>query len=115
MVVVMNREATEADIERVAERVRDVGGEAFVSRGTVHTIIGLVGDTSIFRASNWTTSRRRPSDPRRQAVQDGRALAPPEPTVVSVGPTSSDERRRSRSSPVRAPSSEEQAFEACRA
>jgi hypothetical protein len=50
MVVVMNRDATDADIERVAERVREVGGEAFVSRGTVHTIIGLVGDTSIFRA-----------------------------------------------------------------
>lgn len=49
MVVVMKRDATDADIERVAEKVRDVGGEAFVSRGTVHTIIGLVGDTAIFR------------------------------------------------------------------
>ncbi|HYX80457.1 MAG TPA: 3-deoxy-7-phosphoheptulonate synthase, partial [Actinomycetota bacterium] len=40
MVVVMKRDATEADIEAVAERVRALGGEAFVSRGTVHTIIG---------------------------------------------------------------------------
>ena len=50
MVVVMTREATEAEIEAVAERVRAAGGEAFVSRGTVHTIIGLVGDTERFQA-----------------------------------------------------------------
>jgi len=48
MVVVMKREATEADVERVSKRVREAGGEAFVSRGTVHTIIGLVGDTGTF-------------------------------------------------------------------
>ena len=48
MVVVMKRDATEADIDRVSEKVRDAGGEAFVSRGTVHTIIGLVGDTASF-------------------------------------------------------------------
>jgi len=48
MVVVMKREATQADIERVSEKVRDAGGEAFVSRGAVHTIIGLVGDTASF-------------------------------------------------------------------
>jgi 3-deoxy-7-phosphoheptulonate synthase len=47
---VMKRDATEAEIEAVAERVRAAGGEAFVSRGTVHTIIGLVGDTERFQA-----------------------------------------------------------------
>jgi 3-deoxy-7-phosphoheptulonate synthase len=50
MVVVMRGDATEADIEAVAKRVRAAGGEAFVSRGTVHTIIGLVGDTDLFQA-----------------------------------------------------------------
>jgi 3-deoxy-7-phosphoheptulonate synthase len=50
MVVVMTKDATEADIEAVAERVRALGGEAFVSRGRVHTIIGLVGDTEKFGA-----------------------------------------------------------------
>jgi 3-deoxy-7-phosphoheptulonate synthase len=50
MVVVMRQDATDADIEAVAERVRAAGGEAFVSRGTVHTIIGLVGDTARFQA-----------------------------------------------------------------
>jgi 3-deoxy-7-phosphoheptulonate synthase len=50
MVVVMTAEATEADIEAVSERVRANGGEAFVSRGAVHTIVGLVGDTARFEA-----------------------------------------------------------------
>jgi 3-deoxy-7-phosphoheptulonate synthase len=48
MVVVMKRDATDSDIELVCERVRNAGGEAFVSRGTVHTVIGLVGDTARF-------------------------------------------------------------------
>ncbi len=50
MVIVMKRDATDADIARVGDKVRDAGGEAFVSRGSVHTVIGLVGDTAIFRA-----------------------------------------------------------------
>src|SRR6476620_2856349 len=49
MVVVMKADATDADIEAVSEKVRAAGGEAFVSRGTVHTIIGLVGDTARFQ------------------------------------------------------------------
>jgi 3-deoxy-7-phosphoheptulonate synthase len=53
MVVVMTSEATEADIEAVAERARQAGGEAFVSRGTVHTVIGLVGDTARFETVEW--------------------------------------------------------------
>jgi 3-deoxy-7-phosphoheptulonate synthase len=53
MVVVMKQGANEAEIEAVAERVRANGGEAFVSRGTVHTIIGLVGDTDRFKAIDW--------------------------------------------------------------
>jgi hypothetical protein len=48
MVVVMQREATEADIEAVAERVRAAGGEAF---GGPSTIIGLVGDRDGSRRS----------------------------------------------------------------
>lgn len=49
MVIVMQKDASDADIEAVAARVRSVGGEAFVSRGAVHTIIGLVGDSEHFR------------------------------------------------------------------
>jgi hypothetical protein len=42
---------------RYRRRRRDAcapnGGEAFVSRGTVHTIVGLVGDTDRFKAIDW--------------------------------------------------------------
>jgi 3-deoxy-7-phosphoheptulonate synthase len=53
MVVVMRPDASDEEIQAVAERVRALGGEAFVSRGTVHTIIGLVGDTERFEAIDW--------------------------------------------------------------
>ena len=54
MVVVMTQEATEADVEAVCERARTAGGEAFVSKGTVHTVVGLVGDTERFEAVEWS-------------------------------------------------------------
>jgi 3-deoxy-7-phosphoheptulonate synthase len=44
MVVVMEPGATDADITAVVDRVREAGGEAFVSRGISRTIIGLAGD-----------------------------------------------------------------------
>jgi len=48
MVVVMRSDAAQADVERVVERVREAGGDAFVSPGKFRTIIGLVGDTESF-------------------------------------------------------------------
>lgn len=88
MVVVMRREASEADIEAVAERVRAAGGEAFVSRGTVHTIVGLVGDTDRFQAIPW---KQMPGVD--HVIQVGKpykmvaADLHPEPSTVLVGPT----------------------------
>ncbi len=52
MVVVMTPEATEEDVARVVERVEGVGGEAFVSKGVVRTIVGLVGDIDSFHHLN---------------------------------------------------------------
>jgi len=52
MVVVMTPEATEADVRRVVDKVESVGGEAFVSKGVVRTIIGLVGDIDSFHGLN---------------------------------------------------------------
>jgi 3-deoxy-7-phosphoheptulonate synthase len=49
---VMTPEATDADIAHVVERVESVGGEAFVSKGVVRTIIGLVGDIDSFHGLN---------------------------------------------------------------
>ncbi len=52
MVIVMKPEATEAEVSHVVERVESVGGEAFVSKGVVRTIIGLVGDIDSFHHLN---------------------------------------------------------------
>jgi 3-deoxy-7-phosphoheptulonate synthase len=68
MVVVMAPDATDEDIAHVVEKVESVGGEAFVSKGVVRTIIGLVGDIDSFHHLNLRTLRgvadvRRISDP----------------------------------------------------
>ncbi len=55
MVVVMSPEATAEDVATVVARVEAVGGEAFVSRGVVRTIIGLVGDIESFHHLNLRT------------------------------------------------------------
>jgi 3-deoxy-7-phosphoheptulonate synthase len=52
MVVVMRPDATAAEVAAVVERVEQAGGSAFVSRGVVRTIIGLVGDVDRFRELN---------------------------------------------------------------
>jgi len=46
MVIVMKPDATAADIAHAVERVEAAGVEAFVSRGVLRTIIGLVGDVA---------------------------------------------------------------------
>lgn len=89
MVVVMKREATEADIRAVEERVRAAGGEAFVSRGAVHTIVGLVGDTERFEAFDWKLMPGverviRVGKPYKMVAAD----LHPQPTHVEVGPAS---------------------------
>jgi 3-deoxy-7-phosphoheptulonate synthase len=116
MVVVMKRDATDAEIERVAEKVREVGGEAFVSRGTVHTIIGLVGDTVIFRGLDLANLPGVD-----HLIQIGkpykmvaRALHP-QPTIVKVGPAIVGRDTFTMIAGPCAVESEEQAFAAARA
>ncbi|GAA1475896.1 3-deoxy-7-phosphoheptulonate synthase [Nocardioides aestuarii] len=55
MVVVMSPDATDEEVAHVVERVEAVGGEAFVSKGLVRTIIGLVGDIDSFHHLNLRT------------------------------------------------------------
>ncbi len=88
MVVVMEQGATEAEVEAVCERVRGAGGEAFVSRGAVHTVVGLVGDTERFQAIPWAQMPGvdhviRIGKPYKMVAAD----LHPEPTTVKVGPT----------------------------
>jgi len=52
MVIVMSADATAADIAHVVERVEESGAEAFVSRGVLRTIIGLVGDVDALHGLN---------------------------------------------------------------
>ena len=88
MVIVMEHSATDGDIDAVAERVRANGGEAFVSRGTVHTIIGLVGDTERFKAIDWRQMAGvdhviRIGKPYKMVARD----LHPETTQVKIGTT----------------------------
>ena len=68
--------------------MRNAGGEAFVSRGTVHTVIGLVGDTARFQVIPFTQLRGVD-----HVIQIGKpykmvsADLHPEPTMVKVGTT----------------------------
>ncbi|MFC5178958.1 3-deoxy-7-phosphoheptulonate synthase [Nocardioides taihuensis] len=55
MVVVMAPGATDEQVAHVVEKVESVGGEAFVSKGVVRTIIGLVGDIDSFHHLNLRT------------------------------------------------------------
>jgi 3-deoxy-7-phosphoheptulonate synthase len=99
MVVVMAPGATEEDIARVVERVEEVGGEAFVSRGVTRTIIGLVGDIDSFHHLNLRSFAgvadvhrisapykliSRQHHPERSTVWVGR----PETGLVPIGPQS---------------------------
>jgi 3-deoxy-7-phosphoheptulonate synthase len=88
MVVVMSAEATDSDVEAVCEKVRNAGGEAFVSRGTVHTVIGLVGDTARFQAIPFTQLPGvdhviQVGKPYKMVARD----LHPEASTVKVGPT----------------------------
>ena len=52
MVVVMATDAAPGDVDAVVERVRSIGGDAFVSRGVERTIVGLVGDLDTYESLN---------------------------------------------------------------
>lgn len=46
MVIVMKREASEGLISKVLEKIESLGMKAHLSRGTIRTIVGVVGDNS---------------------------------------------------------------------
>ncbi len=47
MVIVMKAGASQADIERVTDRIAELGFQTHLSRGTERTIIGLIGDERV--------------------------------------------------------------------
>jgi 3-deoxy-7-phosphoheptulonate synthase len=87
MVVVMAPDATDEQVAHVTERVESVGGQAFVSRGVVRTIIGLVGDIDSFHGLNLRSMPgvadvHRISDPFKLVSRQHH----PERSTVWVGP-----------------------------
>lgn len=87
MVVVMSPGATDEQVAHVVERVEGVGGEAFVSKGVLRTIIGLVGDIESFHHLNLRTlpgvaDVHRISDPYKLVSRQHH----PERSTVWVGP-----------------------------
>ena len=88
MVIVMRHDATEAEVEAVAARARAAGGEAFISRGAVHTIVGLVGDPQRFEGGVFgdLAGVERVIVVGQPYKMVARGLHP-EPTTVSIGGT----------------------------
>ncbi len=79
--------ATEEQIAHVTARVEETGGQAFVSRGVVRTIIGLVGDVESFHGLNLRSMAGvqdvyRISDPYKLVSR----VHHPDRTTVHVGP-----------------------------
>ena len=116
MVVVMSQDATDSNIEAVCEKVRNAGGEAFVSRGAVHTVVGFVGDTTRFLAIPFTQLPGvdhviQIGKPYKMVARD----LHPEPTTVMVGSTPVGRATFTIIAGPCAVESEEQAMTACRA
>ena len=96
MVVVMSPDATDEDVAQIVAKVESVGGEAFVSKGLVRTIIGLVGDIDSFHHLNLRTLRgvadvHRISDPyklvsRQHHPTRSTVWVGPEGRQVPIGP-----------------------------
>jgi 3-deoxy-7-phosphoheptulonate synthase len=51
MVIVMRAGASQADIERITDRIGELGFQTHLSRGTERTIIGVIGDERVLDAS----------------------------------------------------------------
>ena len=85
MVIVMKERATDAQIEAVVGRLREMGFDIHRSQGESHTVIGAVGhgefDTQLIAIQDGVQEVHRISEPYKLASRAFR----PENTVVSVG------------------------------
>jgi 3-deoxy-7-phosphoheptulonate synthase len=53
MIIVLRREATDADVKAVVERLKSIGCEAHVSVGQTRTVIGAIGDRELIQQLPW--------------------------------------------------------------
>jgi 3-deoxy-7-phosphoheptulonate synthase len=93
MIVVMKRNATDADVKAVADRVVELGLRTHLSQGKERTIIGIIGDE---RPVNWEMFERMAGVERVMRVLPPFKLASrdfkPDNTVVSINGTCIGER-----------------------
>ncbi|MEK7880259.1 MAG: 3-deoxy-7-phosphoheptulonate synthase, partial [Deltaproteobacteria bacterium] len=47
MIIVLKREATEAEIDHVVEKIKSLGLAVHISKGKERTIIGAIGDEAV--------------------------------------------------------------------
>ncbi|MEZ6088882.1 MAG: 3-deoxy-7-phosphoheptulonate synthase [Pirellulaceae bacterium] len=52
MILILKSDATETQVQHVITRVKDLGFDAHLSRGTYRTIIGLIGDERLLQAES---------------------------------------------------------------
>ena len=71
MVIVMTASATDEDLAEVVQHVESAGGSAFVSRGVMRTIVGVVGTEQVLETSTRAAARGGRDDPDHRAVQAG--------------------------------------------
>ncbi|MGQ9600320.1 MAG: 3-deoxy-7-phosphoheptulonate synthase [Anaerolineae bacterium] len=94
MIIVMKKDADEADIQRVAQRVVELGFHTHLSKGEERTIIGLIGDE---RPVNWEMLERMEGVEKVLRVLPAYKLASrdfkPENTVVSIQGTRVGDRK----------------------
>lgn len=87
MMVILSAQATEADVERVAQFIREHGFTPHISKGRERTVIGIIGDTrnvepTLFRYLPGVVDVVRISRPYKLASREFH----PEDTRVTVGP-----------------------------
>jgi 3-deoxy-7-phosphoheptulonate synthase len=88
MVIVMRRRATEADVQRVVERVTELGLRTHLSSGEERTIIGLIGDErpldgELFERMDGVEKVMRVLPPYRLASRDFK----PDDTIIALNGT----------------------------
>jgi 3-deoxy-7-phosphoheptulonate synthase len=94
MIIVMQRNATETEVQRVTERVVELGLRTHLSQGEERTIIGIIGDE---RPVNWEMLARMDGVERVMRVLPAFKLASrdfkPEDTVIPINGTRIGERK----------------------
>ena len=89
MIAVIKKETTENQIENLTNWLRAQGLDVHISKGSTHTIVGLVGDTSkidaeLLQSLEIVESVKRISEPFKSANRKFH----PDDSVISVGDTS---------------------------